>query len=801
MKKLLCILSLLSFSSFSLAVQAQTQTVSNLRSQETSQSIDTNKPEYTGIVKKIDDIAEQITVRIDNLSEDGNGSGVIIARQGNTYYVLTAKHVLCLTGKDSECVSNGENQIVTPDGKIHAIDPRTVKIPAEWLDLAVVSFESKETYQIATLGNYQLKDGWIFTSGFPDTDDGSKPQRILTGGKIFSEENANFFIKDSYSLSNGQELVYTNISYPGMSGGVILDFQGRLIGINNSSEGSVEITSREKFKSLNLGYTLGIYIKDFLDVLDKTIIKIQWLKLNTYNITFDSTEQEKINIINRFLFHQKLQEKPSEYADYITWVNYGNLLWRNNNSFQAIEAFKKAITLINDRDEAYYGLGLAYFDSLQGKEAVTTFEKLTQLQPNQPYYWRWLGRSYANLYPFDSKKALSAYNRAISLEENFLFYFERAEILTKLGKYSQGIDSYSKALSLKPHPNAYANRGELYNRLKEYDKALIDFARAISFNSKKAIYHNYRGYIYSVLGKYDKAIADFNMAISLNDRDVKVYANRGFIYSNLEEYLKKSKEIGDCSTISDALDESHTAWIDAVISNDGESGSYFVRTIAEKEWIENQKALDSCRLNFKINYELHYAYVSLGSIYFNRKEYDKALIHYNQAINVNPEFKITYIFRGNTYKQLRQHKKASLDYKQVLSIVPDCLFALNNLGYTAYEQQQLAKAIEYWEKSLQLDSQKNGIILVLNSFGSMSYEYHQKSQSSNLETEAITLALAVATYKKGGTEKAVEIATQVLSANKQWSNLDFLREQLWGDKLIEDAQLLFNDERLKQLID
>ena len=44
------------------------------------------------------------------------------------------------------------------------------------------------------------------------------------------------------------------------------------------------------------------------------------------------------------------------------------------------------------------------------------------------------------------------------------------------------------------------------------------------------------------------------------------------------------------------------------------------------------------------------------------------------------------------------------------------------------------------------------------------------------------------------------MATQVLSANQQLSNLDFLQGQLWGDRLIKDTQVLFKDERLQPLI-
>lgn len=124
----------------------------------------------TGIVAEVDRIAQKITVRIDSRN-NGNGSGVIVAKDGNTYYVLTASHV----------VKNPDQyQIVTPDGQQYRINAATITI-LEGVDLAVVEFTSDRTYQVATLGNYSLRSDlssgyssqtlnklkWVFVSGFP----------------------------------------------------------------------------------------------------------------------------------------------------------------------------------------------------------------------------------------------------------------------------------------------------------------------------------------------------------------------------------------------------------------------------------------------------------------------------------------------------------------------------------------------------------------------------------------------------------------------------------------------------------
>ena len=102
--------------------------------------------EYTGIVKTVDDIAQQITVRIATSDIPSYGSGVIIARNDNIYYVATAGPVV---------EPDGEYQIVTPDGETHELDNQTINKSSAY-DLAIFSFTSDKDYTVATIGNYTV---------------------------------------------------------------------------------------------------------------------------------------------------------------------------------------------------------------------------------------------------------------------------------------------------------------------------------------------------------------------------------------------------------------------------------------------------------------------------------------------------------------------------------------------------------------------------------------------------------------------------------------------------------------------
>ena len=184
--------------------------------------VQTPKPEYTGIVGKVDAIAQQITVRIATGDNPSHGSGVIIAKEGNTYYVATAGHVV---------EKEQQYQIVILDGESYNLNNQTIEA-SDGYDVAIFSFESNRSYQVASLARVDPnRQQVVFVSGFPKLGN-SQPQRIITGGTVWEQYLKDFSTKDSYSLQQvGLGLLYTNISYGGMSGGAVLDREGRLVGI------------------------------------------------------------------------------------------------------------------------------------------------------------------------------------------------------------------------------------------------------------------------------------------------------------------------------------------------------------------------------------------------------------------------------------------------------------------------------------------------------------------------------------------------------------------------------------------
>ncbi len=200
----------------------------------------TPKIELTGWLGELEQKAKQFTVRIDS-STGENGSGVIIAKEGDTYTVLTAAHVLCESGSGVQSCPSYE--VMTDDGEKHTVEKNTIQTKVG-VDLGILKFKSQRNYQVATLADYNPnEDDYVFTVGYPKL--GNKSPWRFSPGFIFDKESGLLHTRQSdfqsnsnsdgklqtasqtvTSLTGGYELVYTSITYGGMSGGAVLDSQG-----------------------------------------------------------------------------------------------------------------------------------------------------------------------------------------------------------------------------------------------------------------------------------------------------------------------------------------------------------------------------------------------------------------------------------------------------------------------------------------------------------------------------------------------------------------------------------------------
>jgi len=62
------------------------------------------------------------------------------------------------------------------------------------------------------------------------------------------------------------------------------------------------------------------------------------------------------------------------------------------------------------------------------------------------------------------------------------------------------------------------------------------------------------------------------------------------------------------------------------------------------------------------------------------------------------------------------------------------------------------------------------------------------------------LAIAVAIYSQGKTEEGIKLAQAALTSDSRYVSLEFLEENLWGQRLLQDTEKMFNHPKMKDFI-
>jgi tetratricopeptide (TPR) repeat protein len=163
---------------------------------------------------------------------------------------------------------------------------------------------------------------------------------------------------------------------------------------------------------------------------------------------------------------------------------------------------------------------------------------------------------------------------------------------------------------------------------------------------------------------------------------------------------------------------------------------------------------------------------ALGSAYFSQENYTQAAQSIEAGLKLEPDNASAMFDLGNAYYKLTRYDQAIAQYET--AVATDATFwpAINNIGLVMYESGDIDGAIAQWQKALEL--------------------------ADTEQTEPL-LAIAVAQYSKGN-QTVADSAVAALERDPRYADVDFLKENLWGDKLIAATEQFFSTPTLRALL-
>lgn len=300
-------------------------------------------------------------------------------------------------------------------------------------------------------------------------------------------------------------------------------------------------------------------------------------------------------------FEEAAQVDPSNAA---YQYGLGYVLMRSERYEEAIIAFTKARNSGISIAEIDYYEARSLFETDNFGAAASLFIRCIDHYPNDWRMFHNLGYSYFMMGRYSD--SVSAFEKALTFETGDVAtgtLILLGDAYAAQSNVSKAVTSYRKAISLSPE-SVWARRslGDTYVEAKRLNEAITVYKEALKLQPNNASLLNDLGYAYVLADRKDEALNSFDQALAIDPDDL--HANR-----NRADLLAKLKR----------TDEAISTY----------------RRIAK---LDPQQSAN--------------VYEKIGWLFIVSKQYDEAIIAYDEGIKIDPSKAELHLHKGFALKKL-----------------------------------------------------------------------------------------------------------------------------------------------------
>ncbi|KAI7828012.1 hypothetical protein BC939DRAFT_483512 [Gamsiella multidivaricata] len=266
--------------------------------------------------------------------------------------------------------------------------------------------------------------------------------------------------------------------------------------------------------------------------------------------------------------------------------------------------------------------------------------------------------------------------------------FELAEYYLGQREYQKAMEAYNRAIQLKTTHMAKAlnMRGTFTFLMGDGKKALADFDKAIELDPNYVQTYIKRGSIFMEQGDAAKTFHEFETAISIDAEDPNIYYHRGQVYFITGEYESAAKDYIKSIELEPKFVFSHIQYGVA---------QYKIGNISDAMNIFKKALKDFPESGDVNNY--------YGELLLDQQQFDQAFERFDKAINLKPSNPLPYINKALLVFQWKQDPAGAEKLcLQSLDADPECDVAIATLGQLFLQQGKIERAIEYFDKSIDM---------------------------------------------------------------------------------------------------
>lgn len=341
-------------------------------------------------------------------------------------------------------------QFKPPDGRAHPLEAGSIRRLGN-VDLAVLTFSSSTSYETARIGDRSSVQmgGAIYVSGFP-LPSSAVPSRLLRflDGQVI----ANALV----AIPNGYQLLYSNPTLPGMSGGPVFNSHGELVGIHGQGETDAQM-SEQRGVAVKTGTNQGVPIAYYTQAMGVVGGSSPVAVATTTARTADD-----YLALARQTFALKGKEQEI--------IRLTTLALGQQQSFQGDFLLSYAKRNLGD----YRG-------------AIADLDQAISIDPRIDYAYDIRGEAKARL--GDYQGAIADFNQAISIAPRFysIAYYDRGLSKASQGYFQEAITDFNQVISIDPRNlDALRIRGLTKSRLGDRVGSYKDFAESLRLGDEKA---------------------------------------------------------------------------------------------------------------------------------------------------------------------------------------------------------------------------------------------------------------------------------------------------------------------------